>query len=71
MEPLFTLEGLNRLRRYRTLIVVDGFVTGLRLSDISPNDIESIEVVKEPQHRHYMVLEVKVDNSNTYKERSR
>jgi TonB-linked outer membrane protein, SusC/RagA family len=28
------------------LIVVDGFVTGLRLSDISPNDIESIEVVK-------------------------
>lgn len=28
------------------LIVVDGFVTGLRLSDISPNDIETIEVVK-------------------------
>jgi len=28
------------------LIVVDGFVTGLKLSDISPNDIESIEVVK-------------------------
>ena len=28
------------------LIVVDGFVTGLRLSDINPNDIESIEVVK-------------------------
>src|SRR5699024_10346197 len=28
------------------LIVVDGFVTGLRLSDISPNDIEMIEVVK-------------------------
>ena len=28
------------------LIVVDGFVTGLRLADINPNDIESIEVVK-------------------------
>ncbi|MFD2965783.1 SusC/RagA family TonB-linked outer membrane protein [Sphingobacterium bambusae] len=28
------------------LIVVDGFVTGLRLSDLNPNDIESIEVVK-------------------------
>lgn len=28
------------------LIVVDGFVTGLRLSDISPNDIASIEIVK-------------------------
>jgi outer membrane receptor protein involved in Fe transport len=28
------------------LIVVDGFVTGLRLSDINPGDIESIEVVK-------------------------
>lgn len=28
------------------LIVVDGFVTGLRLSDISPNDIESMEIVK-------------------------
>ncbi|WP_177181285.1 SusC/RagA family TonB-linked outer membrane protein [Parapedobacter koreensis] len=28
------------------LIVVDGFVTGLRLADLNPNDIESIEVVK-------------------------
>src|SRR5699024_4552562 len=28
------------------LIVIDGFVTGLRLSDISLNDIETIEVVK-------------------------
>ncbi|KAA6314482.1 TonB-dependent receptor SusC [termite gut metagenome] len=28
------------------LIVVDGFVTGLKLSDINPGDIESIEVVK-------------------------
>lgn len=28
------------------LIVVDGFVTGLRLTDLNPNDIESIEVVK-------------------------
>lgn len=28
------------------LIVVDGFVTALRLSDLNPNDIESIEVVK-------------------------
>ncbi|MDR1408299.1 MAG: SusC/RagA family TonB-linked outer membrane protein [Tannerella sp.] len=28
------------------LIVVDGFVTGLRLSDINSGDIESIEVVK-------------------------
>jgi TonB-linked SusC/RagA family outer membrane protein len=28
------------------LIVVDGFVTGLRLSDINPGDIETIEVVK-------------------------
>jgi TonB-linked SusC/RagA family outer membrane protein len=28
------------------LIVVDGFVTGLKLSDISPGDIETIEVVK-------------------------
>ncbi|WP_293907276.1 SusC/RagA family TonB-linked outer membrane protein [Sphingobacterium sp. UBA5670] len=28
------------------LIVVDGFVTTLKLADINPNDIESIEVVK-------------------------
>ncbi|OAV66341.1 Outer membrane receptor for ferrienterochelin and colicins [Bacteroidales bacterium Barb6XT] len=28
------------------LIVVDGFVTGLKLSDINPADIEAIEVVK-------------------------
>jgi TonB-linked SusC/RagA family outer membrane protein len=28
------------------LIVVDGFVTGLKLSDINPGDIETIEVVK-------------------------
>ena len=28
------------------LIVVDGFVTSLSLSDINPNDIETIEVVK-------------------------
>lgn len=28
------------------LIVVDGFVTALRLTDINPSDIESIEVVK-------------------------
>lgn len=28
------------------LIVIDGFVTGLRLNDLNPNDIESIEVVK-------------------------
>jgi TonB-linked SusC/RagA family outer membrane protein len=28
------------------LLVVDGFVTGLRLSDLNPQDIESIEVVK-------------------------
>lgn len=28
------------------LIVVDGFVTGLSLSDINPSDIENIEVVK-------------------------
>jgi TonB-linked SusC/RagA family outer membrane protein len=28
------------------LIVIDGFVTGLKLSDINPGDIESIEIVK-------------------------
>ncbi|MFZ4862244.1 SusC/RagA family TonB-linked outer membrane protein [Sphingobacterium sp. Mn56C] len=28
------------------LIVIDGFVTSLRLSDLNPNDIETIEVVK-------------------------
>ena len=52
-----TIRGARSTGSSEPLIVLDGFPYDGSLSDITPTDIESIEVLKTPQRRQFMVQE--------------